>query len=86
MDFVRDTLADESAFRALTIVDTCTREYAAIEVDLGLGVVAVLEGSLTPTLTEACLVGSPVPDAIVPETKPAIGNFIVLTSAEAGRL
>jgi putative transposase len=46
MDFVRDTLADGRAFRALTIVDTCTRESPAIEVDVSLGsdrVVAVLE-------------------------------------------
>src|SRR6266540_3134784 len=46
MDFVRDTLSDGRSFRALTIVDTCTRECPAIEVDVGLGadrVVAVLE-------------------------------------------
>lgn len=46
MDFVRDTLSDGRAFRALTLVDTCTRECPAIEVDVSLGadrVVAVLE-------------------------------------------
>jgi len=46
MDFVRDTLSDGRAFRALTIVDTCTRECPVIEVDVSLGsdrVVAVLE-------------------------------------------
>lgn len=46
MDFVRDTLSDGRAFRALTVVDTCTRESPAIEVDVSLGserVVAVLE-------------------------------------------
>jgi putative transposase len=46
MDFVRDTLSDGRAFRALTIVDTYTRESPAIEVDVSLGsdrVVAVLE-------------------------------------------
>ena len=46
MDFMRDTLSDGRAFRALTIVDTCTRESPAIEVDVSLGaarVVAVLE-------------------------------------------
>lgn len=46
MDFVRDTLSDGRAFRALTLVDDCTRECPAIEVDLSLGsdrVVAVLE-------------------------------------------
>lgn len=45
MDFVRDTLRGNRAFRALTIVDTCTRESVAIEVDVSLGgarVVAVL--------------------------------------------
>ncbi len=46
MDFVRDTLSDGRAFRALTLVDDCTRECPVIEVDLSLGsvrVVAVLE-------------------------------------------
>jgi putative transposase len=36
MDFVRDTLGDGRAFRALTIVDDCTRECPAIEVDFSL--------------------------------------------------
>lgn len=36
MDFVRDTLGDGRAFRSLTIVDDCTRESAAIEVDFSL--------------------------------------------------
>lgn len=46
MDFVRDTLAPGAAFRALTVVDTCTREALAIEVDVSLPgerVVLVLE-------------------------------------------
>lgn len=46
MDFVRDTLGDGRAFRALTIVDDCTRESPVIEVDFSLPgerVVAVLE-------------------------------------------
>lgn len=46
MDFVRDTRADGRAFRALTLIDACTRECPAIEVDVSLGgarVVAVLE-------------------------------------------
>ncbi len=46
MDFVRDTLSDGRAFRALTVVDDCTRECPVIEVGLSLGsdrVVAVLE-------------------------------------------
>lgn len=46
MDFVRDTLGDGRAFRALTIVDDCTRESVAIEVDTSLPgerVVQVLE-------------------------------------------
>ena len=46
MDFVRDTRADGRAFRALTLVDACTRECPVIEVDVSLGgarVVAVLE-------------------------------------------
>jgi putative transposase len=37
MDFVRDTLRDGRAFRALTIVDTCTRESVAIVCDVSLG-------------------------------------------------
>jgi putative transposase len=36
MDFVRDTLGDGRAFRSLTIVDDCTRESPAIEVDFSL--------------------------------------------------
>jgi putative transposase len=36
MDSVRDTLSTGRAFRALTVVDTCTREALAIEVDVGL--------------------------------------------------
>lgn len=46
MDFVRDTLGDGRAFRALTIVDDFTRENIAIEVDPSLPgerVVQVLE-------------------------------------------
>lgn len=46
IDFVRDTLGDGRAFRALTIVDDCTREVPAIEVDFslpGARVVAVLD-------------------------------------------
>lgn len=46
MDFVRDTRADGRAFRALTLIDACTRECPVIEVDVSLGgarVVAVLE-------------------------------------------
>ena len=46
MDFVRDTCASGRAFRALTIVDDCTRESPAIEVDTSLPatrVVAVLD-------------------------------------------
>jgi len=46
MDFVRDTFASGRVFRALTIVDDCTRESPAIEVDTSLPatrVVAVLD-------------------------------------------
>lgn len=46
MDFIRDTLSDGRGIRALTIVDTCTRECVAIELDRSLGghrVVEVLE-------------------------------------------
>jgi len=46
MDFVRDTLASGRVFRALTLVDTCTRECLRIEVDVSLSgerVVRVLE-------------------------------------------
>lgn len=46
MDFVQDTLASGQVFRALTIVDTFTRESPTIEVDVSLGadrVVQVLE-------------------------------------------
>lgn len=46
MDFVRDTRSDGRAFRALTIIDTHTRESPAIEVDVSLSgerVAAVLD-------------------------------------------
>jgi putative transposase len=46
LDFVRDTLADGRVFRALTLVDDCTRQCPAIEVGVSLGgaqVVALLE-------------------------------------------
>lgn len=46
MDFMRDTLRGARAFRLLTVIDTCTRECLAIEVDTSLGgdrVVAVLD-------------------------------------------
>ncbi len=36
MDFVRDTLGDGRVFRCFTLVDDCTRECPAIEVDFGL--------------------------------------------------
>jgi putative transposase len=36
MDVVRDALGDGRAFRALTLVDDCTRECPAIEVDFSL--------------------------------------------------
>lgn len=36
MDFVRDTLGDGRAFRALTVVDDFTRECPVIEVDMSL--------------------------------------------------
>jgi len=46
MDFVHDTLASGRKFRTLNIVDDCTRECVAIEVDTSLGgarVVRVLD-------------------------------------------
>lgn len=43
MDFVRDTRADGRAFRALTLVDACTRECPVIEVDVSLGGARVVE-------------------------------------------
>jgi putative transposase len=46
MDFVRDTLSSGRAFRALTLVDDCSRECPVIEADVSLGsdrVVAILE-------------------------------------------
>lgn len=46
MDFVRDTFVADTGFRALTVVDTHTRESPAIEVDVSLPgerVVAVLD-------------------------------------------
>jgi len=50
MDFMRDTLASGAAFRSLTVVDTCTRESPAIEVDTSLPgerVVTVLDAIAT---------------------------------------
>ena len=59
MDFVRDALGDGRAFRALTIVDDCTRECVAIEVDTSLPalrVVAVLERLASPRGLPAAIV------------------------------
>lgn len=39
MDFMRDTLADGRAFRALTLIDTYTRESPVIEADVSPGAV-----------------------------------------------
>lgn len=50
MDFVRDTLSDGRAFRALTIMDQCTRECVAIEVGVSVSghrVAQVLDGLRT---------------------------------------
>jgi putative transposase len=47
MDFVSDALFDGRRFRALTIIDMCTRECLAIEVDRGITgahVASVLKG------------------------------------------
>jgi putative transposase len=46
IDFMRDTLYDGRAFRALTVIDTCTRESLGIEVGVSMSgevVVQVLE-------------------------------------------
>jgi putative transposase len=43
MDFVRDTLGDGRVFRALTLVDDCTRECPVIEVDFSLPGVRVAQ-------------------------------------------
>lgn len=46
IDFMRDTLRRDRAFRLLPIIDTCTRECHAIEVDTSIGgerVAAVLD-------------------------------------------
>jgi putative transposase len=43
MDFVRDTRADGRPFRALTLVDACTRECPVIDVDVSLGGARVVE-------------------------------------------
>lgn len=59
MDFVRNALGDGRAFRALTIVDDCTRECVAIEVDTSLPalrVVAVLERLAGPRGLPAAIV------------------------------
>jgi putative transposase len=42
MDFVRDTLGDGRVFRALTIVDDCSRESLAIVVDFSLPATRVM--------------------------------------------
>lgn len=54
---MRDTLGDGRALRAFTLVDDCTREASAIEVDFlppGARVAAVLDG-LAPTPSEFAL-------------------------------
>lgn len=37
MDFVADQLADGRRFRALTVIDMCTRECVAIDISHGFG-------------------------------------------------
>jgi putative transposase len=59
MDFVRDTLGDGRAFRALTIVDDFTRECPVIEVDTSLSgerVARVLDRLATTRGLPACIV------------------------------
>jgi putative transposase len=59
MDFVRDTLGNDRAFRALTIVDDFTRECPVLEVDISLSgecVARVLDRLAATRGLPACIV------------------------------
>ena len=64
MDFVRDTLSTGRAFRALTVVDTCTREALAVEVDVGLS------GERVAAVLDRVGAGRGLPNAIVCDNGP----------------
>jgi putative transposase len=64
MDFVRDTLSSGRAFRALSVVDTCTRECLAIEVDVGL------TGERVAAVLDRAGAGRGLPNAVVCDNGP----------------
>lgn len=64
MDFVRDTLGDGRVFRTLTIVDDCTRECPALEVDFSL------PGERVAHVLDRVALGRGLPKAIVCDNGP----------------
>lgn len=68
MDFVRDTLGDGRAFRALTIVDDCSRECPAIVVDF------TLPASRVIAALEALAVTRGLPQGIVCDNGPEFAS------------
>jgi len=64
MDFMRDTLRGNRAFRLLNILDTCTRECVAIEVDVSLG------GDRVVQTLERLAAHRPLPRSIVVDNGP----------------
>jgi len=64
MDFMRDTLRGNRAFRMLNILDTYTRECVAMEVDVSLG------GDRVVRVLERLGAGRPLPQRIVVDNGP----------------
>jgi putative transposase len=64
MDFMRDTLRGNRAFRMLNVLDTYTRECVAMEVDVSLG------GERVVRVLERLGAGRPLPQTIVVDNGP----------------
>lgn len=89
MDVVHDTLGDGRSFRALTIVDDCTRECPAIEVDFSL------PGARVTAVLDRLARSRGVPQAIVCDNGPefagqdldewAYAHHVVLAFIQPGK-
>lgn len=64
MDFMRDTLRGDRSFRILNILDTCTRECIAVEIDRSLG------GNRVVRVLEALKAARPLPKEIIVDNGP----------------
>jgi putative transposase len=71
MDFTLDTLATGRAFRTLNVVDDCTRECLAIEVDLSLG------GERVARVLDAIIAERGRPEMIVCDNGPEFAGRVL---------